>query len=75
MDMTTGVQYSEDYPIPNADIWLYSRAASPLPKPEDYEGPDGYWEYLQQVRPRARTARRFTTRPSTRTCWAGSSAA
>jgi hypothetical protein len=51
MDMTTGVQYSEDYSDPNADIWLYSRAASPLPKPEGYDGPDGYWEYLQQVKP------------------------
>ncbi|MEM9430101.1 MAG: serine hydrolase [Pseudomonadota bacterium] len=51
MDMTTGVQYSEDYSDPNADIWLYSAAASPLPKPEGYSGPDGYWEYLQQVRP------------------------
>ena len=51
MDMTTGVKYSEDYSDPNADIWLYSRAASPLPKPEDYKGPDGYWEYLQQVEP------------------------
>ncbi len=51
MDMTTGVQYSEDYSDPNADIWVYSRAASPLPKPEGYDGPDGYWEYLQQVEP------------------------
>ncbi len=51
MDLTTGVQYSEDYSDPNADIWLYSAAASPLPKPEGYEGPDGYWEYLQQVPP------------------------
>ncbi len=49
MDMTTGVQYSENYSDPNADIWLYSAAASPLPKPADYDGPDGYWEYLQQV--------------------------
>lgn len=51
MDMTTGVQYSENYSDPNADIWLYSAAASPLPKPADYEGPNGYWEYLQQVAP------------------------
>jgi len=51
MDMTTGVQYSENYSDPNADIRLYSRAASPLPKPADYEGPDGYWEYLHQVQP------------------------
>lgn len=54
MDMTTGVQFSEDYSDPGADIWLYSRAASPLPKPIDYAGPDGYWEYLQQVAPDGR---------------------
>lgn len=51
MDMTTGVQYSENYADPEADIWLYSAAASPLPKPEDHQGPNGYWEYLQQVKP------------------------
>lgn len=51
MDMTTGVKYSEDYADLNADIWLYSAAASPLPKSTDYEGPNGYWEYLQQVEP------------------------
>ncbi|MGB5492952.1 MAG: serine hydrolase, partial [Sedimenticolaceae bacterium] len=51
MDMTTGLAYSEDYSDPNADIWKYSAAASPLPKPSDYEGPNGYFEYLQTVRP------------------------
>lgn len=51
MDMTTGLAYSEDYSDPAADVWIYSRAASPLPKPAGYEGPDGYFEYLQTVRP------------------------
>ena len=51
MDMTTGLAYSEDYSDPNADVWLYSAAASPLPKPADYAGPDGYFEYLRTVRP------------------------
>ncbi len=51
MDMTTGLAYSEDYSDPDADIWIYSRAASPLPKAEDYAGPDGYFEYLQTVKP------------------------
>jgi CubicO group peptidase (beta-lactamase class C family) len=51
MDMTTGIRYSEDYADPKADIWIYSAAASPLPKPQGYKGPNGYWEYLQQVRP------------------------
>ena len=51
MDMTTGLTYSEDYSDPDADIWKYSAAASPLPKPPGYRGPDGYFEYLQTVRP------------------------
>ncbi len=51
MDMTTGLAYSEDYSDPNADIWVYSRAASPLPKPTGYDGPDGYFEYLETVQP------------------------
>jgi CubicO group peptidase (beta-lactamase class C family) len=50
MDMTTSLDYSEDYSDPEADIWTYSTAASPLPKPEDYTGPIGYYEYLQTVK-------------------------
>ena len=49
MDMTTALDYSEDYADPNADIWQYSESASPLPKPKDYTGPNGYFEYLQTV--------------------------
>ena len=49
MDMTTALDYSENYSDPNADIWIYSAAASPLPKGSDYTGPDGYYEYLQTV--------------------------
>ena len=49
MDMTTALDYSEDYSDPEADIWVYSAAASPLPKARDYEGPNGYFEYLQTV--------------------------
>lgn len=50
MDMTTALDYSEDYSDPKADIWIYSAAASPLPKPKGYEGPNGYFEYLQTVK-------------------------
>ena len=50
MDMTTALDYSEDYADPKADVWIYSAAASPLPKPEGYTGPDGYFEYLKTVR-------------------------
>ena len=50
LDMTTGLAYSEDYSDPNADVWTYSAAGSPLPKPADYTGPRSYFEYLQTVR-------------------------
>ncbi len=50
MDMTTALDYSEDYADPEADIWVYSKAASPLPKPGGYIGPNGYFEYLQTVK-------------------------
>lgn len=49
MDMTTALDFSEDYSDPQADIWAYSLAASPLPKPEGYDGPNGYFEYLRSV--------------------------
>ncbi len=50
MDMTTGLHYSENYADPNAEVWAYSRAGSPLPKPKDYTGPRSYFEYLQTVK-------------------------
>lgn len=49
MDMTTALDFSEDYSDPNAGIWVYSAAANPLPKPADYKGPIGYYAYLQTV--------------------------
>jgi CubicO group peptidase (beta-lactamase class C family) len=50
LDMTTALDYSEDYSDPNADVWTYSAAGNPLPKPADYTGPRTYFEYLQTVR-------------------------
>lgn len=55
MDMTT----SEDYANPKADVWIYAAAASPLPKPAGYQGPNGYWEYLEQVQPEGRHGEAF----------------
>ena len=51
LDMTTGLQYSEDYADPNAEVWAFSQAGNPLPKPKDYQGPRSYYEYLQTVKP------------------------
>ena len=50
MDMTTAIQFSENYSDPAADIWAYSAAANPLPKPPGYSGPVGYFDYLKTVK-------------------------
>src|SRR5699024_7011046 len=49
MNMTTSLQYSEDYANPDAQIWTYAKASNPLPKPKDYEGPEGTYAYLQTL--------------------------
>jgi CubicO group peptidase (beta-lactamase class C family) len=49
MDMTTALDFSEDYSDPKAGIWVYAAAANPLPKPADYKGPVGYYAYLQTL--------------------------
>lgn len=62
MNMTTGVQFSEDYSNPEADIWKYSAAASPMPRPGVYKGPRSYFEYLQTVQPNGDHGEAFTYR-------------
>lgn len=59
MDMTTGLHYSEDYSDPQADVWRYSAAASPLPKPQGYSGPRSYFEFLQTVKHQGEHGRAF----------------
>jgi CubicO group peptidase (beta-lactamase class C family) len=49
LEMTTALEYSEDYSDPDAEVWTYAEAGSPLPKPEGYEGPRSYFDYLQTV--------------------------
>lgn len=49
LDMTTGLSYSEDYANPNAEIWAFSAAGNPLPKPKNYQGAKNYFEYLETV--------------------------
>lgn len=59
LDMTTGLKYSEDYADPNAEVWAYSQAGNPLPKPKGYTGPRSYYEYLQTVQPEGRHGAAF----------------
>ena len=50
MDMTTALDYSENYADPNAEVWAYAKAGSPLPPPPGYTGPRSYFDYLQTVK-------------------------
>lgn len=49
LDMTTSIQYSENYADPNAEIWDFGLAGNPFPKPEGYDGPANYFDYLKTV--------------------------
>jgi hypothetical protein len=50
MDMSTALDYSEDYANPKAEVWVYAQAGSPLPKPPGYTGPRSYFEFLETVK-------------------------
>lgn len=49
MDMTTALQYSEDYSDPHAEIWAYAASGNVF-RGADYKGPRNYYEYLKTVK-------------------------
>lgn len=50
MDMTIGVQYSEVYTDPSAEVWAYSRAAGLSPLRPDYAGPRTIFDFLKGLK-------------------------
>ena len=50
LDMTTGLQYSENYADPKAEIWSHVRAGDVLPRPPGYKGPTTFYEFLLTVK-------------------------
>ena len=49
MDMTIGVNYSENYADPKAQIWDYARAGGLLPTAPNYDGPRTYYDFLVKL--------------------------
>jgi CubicO group peptidase (beta-lactamase class C family) len=47
LDMRIGVQYSEAYADPNAEIWQHMRAGSVVPRPPGYTGPQNFYDFLK----------------------------
>jgi CubicO group peptidase (beta-lactamase class C family) len=50
LDMQVGIAGMEVYSDPRALIWDYFRAGGFRPRPQNYRGPDNYYEYLLTLR-------------------------
>jgi CubicO group peptidase (beta-lactamase class C family) len=59
LDMTTGLEYSENYADPKADIWRYSYAGGIFPRPAGYDGPTTLYAYLHTIRKAGEHGRAF----------------
>ncbi len=62
LDMTTALDYDEDYNNPNSRIWEFSQAGTPYPKPENYTGAKSYREFLQTVKQKGVHGKKFAYR-------------
>lgn len=59
LDMRTGIQYSEHYSDPNADVWKYLSAIELIPRPKGYEGPKTIHEYLALMKKKESAGEHF----------------
>jgi CubicO group peptidase (beta-lactamase class C family) len=62
MDMTTGVDFSEEYTDPNSGIGGYSRAAGFVPAGPDHTGPRDLWSFLATIGGKGPHGQAFTYR-------------
>jgi CubicO group peptidase (beta-lactamase class C family) len=49
LDMTTGIDYVEDYTDEQSSIWSLTRAGGFRPRPSGYSGPDTFYDYIQTL--------------------------
>lgn len=50
LDMTTGLDYTEDYNDAKSPVWDLTRAGGFLARPADYQGPESFFDYLKTVK-------------------------
>jgi CubicO group peptidase (beta-lactamase class C family) len=60
LDMTTAIQYSEDYINPKAEVYAFALAGEIFPRPIGYSGPDGFYAYLPTIRKQGEHGTQFT---------------
>ncbi len=59
MDMTIGVQFSENYADPKAEVFDYARAGGMLPVGANYAGPKSFYEFLVELKKQGQHGERF----------------
>jgi len=50
LDMTTGLDYTEDYVDTKSPVWEFSRAGGFLARPPGYAGPESFLEFLATLK-------------------------
>jgi CubicO group peptidase (beta-lactamase class C family) len=60
LDMTTALQYSEDYTNPKAEVFAFALAGEIFPRPHGYNGPDGFYAYLPTIQKQGEHGAQFT---------------
>lgn len=61
LDMTTAIEYSEDYSDPNAEVFDFARAGGIFP-PGDYTGPEGFYAYIATLKKKGKHGQAFSYR-------------
>jgi CubicO group peptidase (beta-lactamase class C family) len=59
LDMTTGIDYIEDYTDQHSSVWSLSRAGGFRPRPSGYTGPDTFCEYIETMQKAGPHGERF----------------
>ncbi len=62
LDMTTGLDYSENYSDPKAQVVNYAWAAGAAPRPAEYAGPRDIFNFLKTIPKSGNHGDRFTYR-------------
>jgi CubicO group peptidase (beta-lactamase class C family) len=62
LDMTTAIDYSEDYNDPAASVVKYAYASGMRPAPADYSGPRAIYDYLPTLTKKGTHGEAFTYR-------------
>ncbi|EAQ95760.2 serine hydrolase domain-containing protein [Congregibacter litoralis] len=61
LDMTTAIDYSEDYTDPDAHVFDFARSGGIFPR-GDYDGPEGFYAYVATLKAKGKHGNAFSYR-------------